>query len=100
MEEALERHMKKVYVAVVTLCVLVLPALPALHALPALPASSALLAEPVVKGPERGALVIVGGGRVGADILTRLFDLGGGRHAPLVVIPTASGAESYPDDWS
>ena len=64
------------------------------------PALRALFAEPAVKGPERGALVIVGGGRVGADILTRFFDLAGGRDAPLVVIPTANGAESYPDDWS
>jgi cyanophycinase len=44
--------------------------------------------------------VIVGGGRVGADILTRFFDLAGGRDASLVVIPTANGADSYPDDWS
>jgi cyanophycinase len=57
-------------------------------------------AAPVVKGPEHGALVIVGGGRVGPEILTRFFDLAGGRDAPLVVIPTAVGAESYPDDWS
>jgi cyanophycinase len=57
-------------------------------------------AAPVVKGPEHGALVIVGGGRVGPEILTRFFDLAGGRDAPLVVIPTAGGAESYPDDWS
>jgi cyanophycinase len=57
-------------------------------------------ADPVVTGPEQGALVIVGGGKVGADILTRLFDLGGGRHAPLVVIPTANGADEYADDWS
>jgi cyanophycinase len=71
-----------------------LPALPALNSLPA------LNAEPAVKGPERGALVIVGGGRVGADILTRFFDLAGGRDAPLVVIPTANGAESFPSDWS
>jgi cyanophycinase len=56
--------------------------------------------DPVVKGPEKGALVIVGGGRVGPEILTRFFDLAGGRDAPLVVIPTAAGAESYPDDWS
>jgi cyanophycinase len=70
------------------LCVFSLPALPGLSA------------DPVVKGPQTGALVIVGGGRVGNDIMTRLFDLGGGRHAPLVVIPTANGAESYPDDWS
>lgn len=56
-------------------------------------------AAPVVKGPEHGTLVIVGGGKVGADILTRMFDLGGGRQAPLVVIPTASGADDYPEDW-
>ena len=59
-----------------------------------------LAADPVVKGPDRGALVIVGGGRVGPEILTRFFDLAGGRDAPLVVIPTANGAESYPADWS
>jgi cyanophycinase len=57
-------------------------------------------AEPVVRGPEHGTLVIVGGGRVGPEILTRMFDLGGGKHAPIVVIPTASGAEDYPADWN
>ncbi len=57
-------------------------------------------AQPIVKGPATGALVIVGGGRVGPDILTRFFDLAGGRDATLVVIPTANGADSYPDDWS
>jgi cyanophycinase len=56
-------------------------------------------AEPVVKGPERGALVIVGGGKVGADILGRLFDLAGGKDAPLVVIPTANGQDEVPADW-
>ena len=68
--------------------------------LPAFPAFPALSADPVVKGPERGALVIVGGGRVGPEILTRFFDLAGGRDAPLVVIPTANGADTFPDDWS
>jgi cyanophycinase len=68
----------------------------ALFALPALPALSA---DPIVKGPQTGSLVIVGGGRVGADILTRFFDLAGGRDVPLVVIPTAGGAETYADDW-
>src|SRR2546430_2986084 len=72
----------------------------ALFSLPALPALRALLAEPVVKGPEHGTLVIVGGGKVGSDILTRMFDLAGGRHAPLVVIPTANGADDFPADWS
>ena len=56
-------------------------------------------ADPVVKGPEHGALVIVGGGKVGSDILTRMFDLAGGRHAPVVVIPTANGADDFPADW-
>ena len=56
-------------------------------------------AVPIVKGPEHGALVIVGGGNVGADILTRMFDLAGGKSAPIVVIPTASGADDYPADW-
>jgi cyanophycinase len=72
----------------------------ALMSLLALPAPTApLLALPVVRGPEHGALVIVGGGRVGAEILTRFVDLAGGRDAPLVVIPTAAGADSYPADW-
>jgi cyanophycinase len=66
----------------------------------AIASSVTVWADPVVKGPERGALVIVGGGRVGAEILTRFFDLAGGREAPLVVIPTAGGADAYPDDWS
>jgi cyanophycinase len=57
------------------------------------------LAEPIVKGPEKGALVIVGGGKVGDDILGRMFTLGGGKNVPLVVIPTASGADDYPADW-
>ena len=57
------------------------------------------LAEPVVKGPEKGALVIVGGGKVGNDILGRMFELGGGKDAALVVIPTANGADSFPADW-
>jgi len=60
----------------------------------------AAAAEPGVKGPPNGALVIVGGGRVGPEILTRFFDLAGGRDAPLVVIPTAAGAESYSNEWS
>ena len=77
-----------------------LPAFPALPALPALPAPSVLAAGPVVTGPAHGALVIVGGGKVGNEILTRMFDLAGGKDVPMVVIPTASGAEDYPADWS
>src|SRR5262249_42138401 len=80
--------MRKAVVVAALLSIVVVPARPALRA------------EPAVKGPEHGALVIVAGGRVGADILTRFFDLAGGRDAPLVVIPTANGADSYPPDWA
>ena len=83
-----------------TLIVVALCSLPAFPAFPAFPTLGVLSADPVVKGPERGTLVIVGGGRVGPEILTRMFDLGGGRHAPIVVIPTANGADDYPADWS
>jgi cyanophycinase len=87
--------------AIVVVGLFSLPALPALRALPALtPLFTTLHAQPRVRGPEHGALVIVGGGRVGPEILTRFFDLAGGRSAPLVVIPTANGADSYPDDWT
>ena len=65
----------------------------------AIAAGRLVAAEPVVKGPEHGTLVIVGGGRVGPEIMTRMFDLAGGRNAPIVVIPTASGADDYPSDW-
>ena len=71
----------------------------ALAAAAVLLTSATVLTEPVVKGPEHGALVIVGGGKVGHDILGRMFELGGGKDAPLVVIPTANGADNYPTDW-
>jgi len=72
----------------------------AMLSVPAAFPSPPALADPVVKGPAHWTLVIVGGGRVGPEILTRMFDLGGGKHAPIVVIPTASGADDYPADWS
>lgn len=43
-------------------------------------------AEPVVP---TGSLVIVGGGRMGADLWQKFIELAGGPDAPLVVIPTA-----------
>ena len=45
-------------------------------------------------GPDKGTLVIVGGG-AGPDILRQFVQLAGGPEAPLVVIPTAQGAASY-----
>jgi len=47
-------------------------------------------------GPEPGALVIVGGGRVGPEIWGRFIQLAGGpEEARIVVVPTAGGREEY-----
>lgn len=46
-------------------------------------------------GPERGSLVIVGGGLRDLSILERFVDLAGGKDAPIVVIPTAGGGDHY-----
>lgn len=40
-------------------------------------------------GPQKGALVIVGGGKVGPEIWARFIELAGGPNANIVVIPTA-----------
>ncbi|MDP7478696.1 MAG: cyanophycinase [Vicinamibacterales bacterium] len=46
-------------------------------------------------GPPRGALVIVGGAMRDPAIVERFIRLAGGPQAPIVVIPTAGGAETY-----
>ena len=48
-----------------------------------------------VTSPERGSLVVVGGGRVGPEIVTEFLRLAGGKRAPIVVIPTAGGDSAY-----
>lgn len=53
------------------------------------------LAAPHAQGPDKGTLIIVGGGKVGPEILDRFFALAGGKDAPIVVIPTAAGDSSY-----
>jgi cyanophycinase len=40
-------------------------------------------------GPSHGALVIVGGGKVGPEITQKFIELAGGLDAPMVFIPTA-----------
>jgi cyanophycinase len=47
-------------------------------------------------GPSRGALVVVGGGRIGPEIAQRFVALAGGPDAEFVVIPTAAG-DNDPD---
>ena len=49
-------------------------------------------------GPENGSLVIVGGAMRDTVIVDRFIKLAGGPDAPIVVIPTASGAEEINDD--
>lgn len=51
-------------------------------------------------GPAHGALVVVGGGRVGPAIMNRFVALAGGKDARIVVIPTASEQDSFPADWN
>jgi cyanophycinase len=63
-------------------------------------ATVAVQTRPVVKGPEHGTLVIVGGGKLVPAILARFFELAGGTDAPVVVIPTAGGAATYAPDWA
>ena len=50
-------------------------------------------------GPEKGALIIAGGGRLGDDIITRFIELAGGPEARIVYIPTAGGRKSYDQDF-
>jgi cyanophycinase len=50
-------------------------------------------------GAARGALVLVGGAMRDPTILERFIELAGGQDAPIVVIPTAGGAERYNRDY-
>jgi len=55
-------------------------------------------AAPVTRGPERGTLIIAGGGKLGPEILGRFITLAGGPSAEIVVIPTAGGEAKYGPD--
>lgn len=46
-------------------------------------------------GPKSGALVIVGGGGAGPEIIKRFVDLAGGSQAKIVYIPTAGGRQTF-----
>ncbi|GAB5554038.1 MAG: cyanophycinase [Saprospiraceae bacterium] len=59
--------------------------------------ASSLFAQKTT-GPKKGSLVVVGGGGAGDEILTKFIELAGGKDAPLVVIPTAGGRETYTQD--
>ena len=48
-------------------------------------------------GPEKGSLVIVGGGATEL-IINKFLELAGGLDAPVVIIPTAGGLDTYGDN--
>ena len=50
-------------------------------------------------GPARGALVIAGGGQLGAEIMGRFIELAGGRNARIVILPAAGTDNDFPPDW-
>jgi cyanophycinase len=52
-----------------------------------------------VTGPEKGTLVIVGGGDLPNVIVDRFVSLAGGRAARVVVIPTAGEEDRYGQDY-
>lgn len=49
-------------------------------------------------GPDKGSLLIVGGAMRDSAIVMKFIELAGGPDAPLVIIPTASGAEEFDDE--
>ena len=59
----------------------------------------AAAAWPQSGGPAQGSLVVIGGGPLGPDIVSRFIELAGGKQANLVLIPTAGEADTYPSDW-
>lgn len=50
-------------------------------------------------GPERGSLVIVGGGRMPREISEEFVRRAGGVASPFVIIPTASEGDDWGDDY-
>lgn len=55
-------------------------------------------AAPDVRGPERGTLIVAGGGKLGPEIVGRFIALAGGPQAKIVVIPTAGEDAAYGQD--
>jgi len=53
------------------------------------------LASAQTSGPEKGSLVVVGGGGVTPSIIAQFIELAGGPDSPIVLIPTASGSEEF-----
>lgn len=61
--------------------------------------NSALYSQEAVSrlatGPEKGSLFLAGGGNLSSSLVERFIKLASGVDAPIVVIPTAAGRETY-----
>ena len=60
---------------------------------------SMTVAAPGASGPPKGSLIVIGGGRLGPEIIARFIELAGGKDAPLVIIPTADTRDDFPPVW-
>ena len=58
------------------------------------------MAAPQPRGPDKGTLIIAGGGKLGPEIVGRFITLAGGPQAHIVVIPTAGEDAAYGPDCS
>jgi cyanophycinase len=47
------------------------------------------------EGPKNGSLIVAGGGSLGYSIINRFIELAGGYNAPIVIIPTAAGGNTF-----
>jgi len=47
-------------------------------------------------GPGKGTLFVVGGGKLGADVVAKFIELAGGVDAPIVYVPTADDRDEFP----
>jgi len=54
--------------------------------------------KPASIGPEKGALVIVGGGNVGPEIWAEFIKLAGGSNASIIYVPTAGEDDAISND--
>ena len=54
-------------------------------------------AEPI--GPEKGSLLIIGGGRMTKEMVTRFIELAGGIDAAFVIVPSANEGEKWDADY-
>lgn len=53
----------------------------------------------VTTGPENGSLMVVGGGGLGDELVSKFIELAGGPDSEIVYIPTAGGSKSYSNNY-